>query len=55
MEYREIQAREKRKFDFADTDDDGKLSHEELSLFLHPEESKRMTSFIIQVRSRDIS
>ncbi|XP_015760888.1 PREDICTED: calumenin-like, partial [Acropora digitifera] len=43
-----IQNRDKRRFDFVDTDNDGHLSREELTLFLHPEESKRMTSFIIQ-------
>ena len=48
-ELREIQSREKRKFDFADTDSDGQLTREELTLFLHPEESKRMTSYLVQV------
>lgn len=43
-----IQNRDKRRFDFVDTDNDGHLSREELTLFMHPEESKRMTSFIIQ-------
>lgn len=47
-ELREIEAREKKKFEFADTDTDGQLSMEELTLFLHPEESKRMTAFLVQ-------
>lgn len=48
-ELKEIESRDKKKFDFADTDNDGLLSREELTLFLHPEESKRMTSFLVQV------
>jgi len=47
-ELKEIESRDKKKFDFADTDNDGLLSREELTLFLHPEESKRMTSFLVQ-------
>ena len=48
-ELREIESRDKKKFEFADTDNDGQLSREELTLFLHPEESKRMTSYLVQV------
>lgn len=47
-ELREIESRDKKKFEFADTDNDGQLSREELTLFLHPEESKRMTSYLVQ-------
>lgn len=42
-------SREKKRFDFADTDNDKVLSREELSFLLHPEESKRMTSYFIEV------
>lgn len=48
-EFREIEARDKKRFEFADTDNDNLLSREELTLFLHPEESKRMTSYLVEV------
>lgn len=47
-EFRELVSREKKRFDFADTDNDKELSREEFSLFLHPEESKRMTTYLIE-------
>jgi len=47
-ELREIILRDKRRFEFADTDGDKLLSREELTLFLHPEESKRMTSYLVK-------
>lgn len=48
-EFKILVSREKKRFDFADTDNDKVLSREELSLLLHPEESKRMTSYFIEV------
>ena len=48
-EFREIEARDKKRFEFSDTDNDNLLSREELTLFLHPEESKRMTSYLVEV------
>lgn len=45
---REVQKIDKRKFDFADKDKDGQLLMEELSILLHPEESHRMISFLVQ-------
>lgn len=48
-ELRETVLRDKRRFEFSDTDNDNLLSREELTLFLHPEESKRMTSYLVQV------
>lgn len=48
-ELREVVLRDKRRFEFSDTDNDNLLSREELTLFLHPEESKRMTSYLVQV------
>ncbi|XP_078368284.1 calumenin-B-like [Oculina patagonica] len=47
-ELREIESRDKKRFEFSDTDNDNLLSREELTLFLHPEESKRMTSYLIE-------
>lgn len=48
-EFKILVSREKKRFDFADTDNDKVLSREELSFLLHPEESKRMTSYFIEV------
>ena len=48
-ELREIIMRDKRRFEFSDTDSDNMLSQEELTFFLHPEESKRMTSYLVKV------
>ena len=48
-ELREIISRDKRRFEFSDTDSDNLLSREELMLFLHPEESKRMTAYLVKV------
>lgn len=47
-ELREIISRDKRRFEFSDTDSDNLLSREELMLFLHPEESKRMTAYLVK-------
>jgi len=47
-ELREIIMRDKRRFEFSDTDSDNMLSQEELTFFLHPEESKRMTSYLVK-------
>lgn len=48
-ELREIIMRDKRRFEFSDTDSDNMLSQEELTFFLHPEESKRMASYLVKV------
>ena len=45
----EIILRDKKRFEFADTDSDNLLSFEELTLYLHPEESKRMASYLVKV------
>ncbi|RMX45269.1 hypothetical protein pdam_00000854 [Pocillopora damicornis] len=47
-EFKILVSREKKRFDFADTDNDKVLSREELSFLLHPEESKRMTSYFVE-------
>jgi hypothetical protein len=41
--------RDKRRFDMADVDKDGKLGTEEFVYFIHPEESKHMGGIIIDV------
>ena len=41
--------RDKRRWEKADTDSDGKLSKEEFSNFLHPEEVDHMRDIVIDV------
>jgi Ca2+-binding EF-hand superfamily protein len=46
--------RDKRRFDMADVDKDGKLGTEEFVYFIHPEESKHMGGIIIDETLEDL-
>ena len=41
--------KDKRKWDAADLDKDGKLSKEEFSAFIHPEETEHMKDIVVLV------
>ena len=41
--------KDRRKFDAADTDKDGKLNKEEFAAFLHPEEMDHMKDIVVLV------
>ena len=47
--YKEMVDRDKRKWDAADTDKDGKLTKEEFTAFLHPEEVEHMKDIVVLV------
>ncbi|KAK3709919.1 hypothetical protein QZH41_020048, partial [Actinostola sp. cb2023] len=44
----ENKAREEKRFKIADSDGDNALNAEELAIFIHPEESARMTSLLVE-------
>ena len=48
-EYREMIARDERRWKKADKDGDGKLSHDEFVDFLHPEDAEHMREIVVQV------
>jgi len=53
-DYKDMIARDKRRWDLADQDRDGKLSKTEFSHFLHPEEADHMRSIVVDETLEDI-
>ena len=47
--YKDMIDKDKRKWDAADLDKDGKLSKEEFSAFIHPEETEHMKDIVVLV------
>lgn len=52
--YREMMRRDKRRWDMADANKDGSLAKDEFMDFLHPEESFKMQSVVIEETLEDI-
>jgi len=48
-ELKEMLRRDERKFKVADEDGDGKLSRDEFTDFVHPEEVERMRQIVVLV------
>ena len=53
-DYREMVARDQRRWTKADMDQDGYLTKEEFSHFLHPEDADHMRDIVVDVRSSNI-
>ena len=49
-----MEDRDKRRWDLADENKDGRLSKEEFSHFLHPEEAEHMRDIVVQETLEDI-
>jgi len=47
-----MEDRDRRRWSTADQDQDGALSKEEFTNFLHPEEVEHMRDLVVQVRKR---
>ena len=54
MSYKEMVDRDKRRWERADQDNDGGLTFEEFSHFLHPEEAEHMRDIVITETMEDI-
>jgi len=54
LSYKDVVARDERRFKVADADRDGKLDREEFATFLHPEESKHMREIVIDETMQDM-
>ncbi|XP_076310701.1 calumenin-like isoform X2 [Tachypleus tridentatus] len=54
LSYKDMIARDKRRWEVADTDDDDALNEKEFANFLHPEEAKHMQDVVIQETLEDI-
>ncbi|XP_065646264.1 calumenin-B [Hydra vulgaris] len=52
--YKDMIARDERRFKLADTDNDGKLSREQFASFLHPESDDNMKPLVVQETLEDI-
>lgn len=53
-DYKDMLTRDKRRWEMADADQDGKLSKTEFSHFLHPEEQEHMRGVVIDETLEDI-
>ena len=49
-----MEDRDRRRWDLADENKDGKLEQEEFKNFLHPEESEHMRDVVVQETFEDI-
>ena len=49
-----MEERDRRRWDLADENKDGRLSKEEFSHFLHPEEAEHMRDIVVQETLEDI-
>jgi len=45
-------SRDKRRWDLADVDKNGRLTKEEFMYFLHPEEADHMKDIVVEVREQ---
>ena len=54
MTYQDMIDRDKKRFDAADEDGDGKLTRDEYAIFLHPEDSPHMRDVVISETMQDM-
>ncbi|XP_003385607.1 PREDICTED: calumenin-like [Amphimedon queenslandica] len=54
LSFKEMKARDKRRFDSADKDNDGSLNKEEFGTFLHPEDNDHMRDIVIDEAMEDM-